>query len=260
MEETFDINDIMTEIDLNKEIQDTFKIIKVINQRANRCSAIAIHNNTKTKYFIKIKTVNTVSDNELNIHNILKNNKHNNLINIINYFRSDNLYVFVYEYFFSDDLKSYYMNTNKPNISSVCSQICDAVNFMHSLNIVHCDIKPENILMNKKGHIKLTDFESAMLCQNIVSLNSSIGTFGFMAPECFDICVYSQKSDLWSLGVTLYYLQTGKLPFTDEISCDTSFTIKNNFKHINKKRIVNSPIKTLITNLLNFLPKNRVIN
>lgn len=252
----FEVNNIVEVIERNIEICDTLKILKMINQRPNRCSFIAFHNNFKKKYFVKIKASHIVNDAEIMIHSILKKIKSPLLVNVINYFKSDDLYVFIYEYFDGVDLKNA-IDTKmikQSEIESVCHKVIDMIKLLHSHDIVHCDIKPENILINKNGSLKLTDFESALMCHTdeLINLHSPIGTVGFMSPECFDINIYSKKSDFWSLGVTLYYILTGKLPYAHTIDHDIHMNIRNNYKYLNMTRIGNNPLKNTIANLLVF--------
>jgi PAS domain S-box-containing protein len=95
-------------------------------------------------------------------------------------------------------------------------QLVDVVAFAHERNIIHRDIKPANILVKSDGSIKLLDFGIAKELKADAYSRTSVGTKPFMAPE--QIMGRSEKrSDLWALGVLMYQLYTGALPFYDEL-------------------------------------------
>jgi PAS domain S-box-containing protein len=95
-------------------------------------------------------------------------------------------------------------------------ELVDVVAFAHERNIIHRDIKPANILVKGDGSVKLLDFGIAKELKADPYSGTSVGTKPFMAPE--QIMGRSEKrSDLWALGVLMYQLYTGYLPFHDEI-------------------------------------------
>jgi serine/threonine protein kinase len=95
-------------------------------------------------------------------------------------------------------------------------ELVDVVAFAHERNIIHRDIKPANILVKGDGSVKLLDFGIAKELKADPYSGTSVGTKPFMAPE--QIMGRSEKrSDLWALGVLMYQLYTGNLPFFDEI-------------------------------------------
>ncbi len=95
-------------------------------------------------------------------------------------------------------------------------QLVDVVAFAHERNIIHRDIKPANILVKSDGSVKLLDYGIAKELKSDPYSGTSVGTKPFMAPE--QIMGKSEKrSDLWALGVLMYQLYTGYLPFYDEL-------------------------------------------
>ncbi len=98
-------------------------------------------------------------------------------------------------------------------------QVVDVVVFAHERDIIHRDIKPANILVRGDGSVKLLDFGIAKELKADQYSGTSVGTKPFMAPE--QIMGKSEKrSDLWALGVLMYQLYTGYLPFYDEIEME----------------------------------------
>ena len=93
-------------------------------------------------------------------------------------------------------------------------QVVSAIRYCHSLDIVHRDIKPQNILIDGEGNVKLIDFGLAVKCRPGTLLSRHCGTRGFNAPELVLQQPYDGKSsDVWSLGVLLYFITTGYFPF-----------------------------------------------
>lgn len=88
-----------------------------------------------------------------------------------------------------------------------------AVNHCHANRIVHRDIKPENIMIGNDGELKLIDFGLAKQSKTKAAhMNTIAGTPHYMAPEVLD-GDYNYKCDIWSLGVLMYVLLSGYLPF-----------------------------------------------
>mmetsp|Transcript_42189 Transcript_42189/g.55580 ORF Transcript_42189/g.55580 Transcript_42189/m.55580 type:complete len:117 (+) Transcript_42189:503-853(+) len=93
-------------------------------------------------------------------------------------------------------------------------QLLQAINHCHALDIIHRDIKPENIMVTKDDQIRVIDFGLAAVAKKR-TLTEFAGTPYYMAPEVIKH-LYGRKSDIWSLGVILYTLTSGYLPFQGE--------------------------------------------
>jgi serine/threonine protein kinase len=102
-------------------------------------------------------------------------------------------------------------------LSSISYQILCGLQFLHSLRIVHRDVKPSNILLSLDGHIKLSDFGLAKTMDLGHSLaDSFIGTFEYMAPERLSGESYSFSSDIYSFGLSVHTLSLGRFPYDNK--------------------------------------------
>ena len=101
-------------------------------------------------------------------------------------------------------------------IRTVGAQVGDALEYAHSLGVVHRDVKPSNILINRRGTCLLSDFGIAKLIEEAVKFTATgetVGTPAYMSPEQGLAQKVDRRSDIYSLGVILFQMSTGRLPF-----------------------------------------------
>ena len=197
--------------------------------------------------------------------NIMKKLNHPNIIlfkEVINDVKLDYVYI-VMEYADDGDLNKKIKSREKMKCSEndklfpeevilkYFIQICKGLNYIHSKNIIHRDIKSQNIFLMKNGTIKIGDFGIAKtLTKTISNAMTVIGTPYYFSPEIINGEPYNYKSDIWSLGVLLYEMCTLKLPFDSSNLAQLSIKIiRGNYEPISKK--YSKDLHLLIKKMLN---------
>ncbi len=143
---------------------------------------------------------------------------HPNVVSIYDVGHQDDIHYIVMEYVDGMTLKDYLNKHGALNWNDavkITIQICSAIEHAHKNNIVHRDIKPHNILLTKEGIAKVTDFgiARAVTSSTITMVGSTIGSVHYFSPEQARGGFIDEKSDLYSLGIALYEMVTGKVPF-----------------------------------------------
>ena len=145
---------------------------------------------------------------------------HPNIVNIYDIGEGERPYI-VMEYVEGTDLKKY-IQENHPipysKVIKIMSQILSGISYAHRNGVIHRDIKPHNILIDKEGTVKITDFGIAVaLSQNsITQTNSILGSVQYISPEQARGNMVTKQSDIYSLGIVLYEMLTGVVPFEGE--------------------------------------------
>lgn len=114
-------------------------------------------------------------------------------------------------------------------VESLAIQIAEGLQAAHAKGIVHRDIKPENLLLTHDGHVKIMDFGIAKLGgeSHLTQTGTTLGTLAYMSPEQLLSDRVDHRSDLWSLGVVLYELLAGDLPFRRDREAAILYEILN---------------------------------
>jgi len=162
---------------------------------------------------------------EKSIFLFLKKFPNQNIAKAYNYYENSEFIYLISEYVNGTDLKGFYEKHLFNNLTiksdlliSISYQILNALNYIHSYGILHRDIKHTNILINNKNQIKLIDFGLSRILGKNEYTKEPYGSLTFKSPEIIMENYYNEKVDLWSFGVTLFYLIFGRTPFQDESS------------------------------------------
>ena len=159
---------------------------------------------------------------------------HPNIVSIFDVGHEDNVHFIVMEYIDGITLKEYVAEKGALNwkeAAGIAIQICSAIEQAHKNHIIHRDIKPHNILMTREGIAKVTDFgiARAVSSSTITMVGSTIGSVHYFSPEQARGGFTDEKSDLYSLGITIYEMVTGRVPF------DGDSPVAVALKHIQNK-------------------------
>lgn len=159
---------------------------------------------------------------------------HPNIVSIFDVGHENNIHYIVMEYIDGITLKEYIAQKGIlpwKEAAGIAIQICSAIEQAHKNYIVHRDIKPHNILLTKDGIAKVTDFgiARAVSSSTITMVGSTIGSVHYFSPEQARGGFTDEKSDLYSLGITIYEMITGKVPF------DGDSPVAVALKHIQNK-------------------------
>ncbi len=145
------------------------------------------------------------------------NLSHPNIVNIYDWGKEGDTYYIVMEYVRGTDLKTL-LNEKGPfpaaKAAEYAAQVCAALSVAHGYDIVHRDIKPHNIVLTPDGTVKVMDFGIARAANSTMTQTGSVlGTAHYVSPEQAQGRPLGPQSDLYSLGVVLYELTTGRVPF-----------------------------------------------
>lgn len=194
---------------------------------------------------------------------ILKKLSHPNIIEVYEYYIDDDHISIVSQYCSGGELFDLIIQQNKFTEATAAGyfiQILSAIVYCHERNLVHCDLKPENIVIAEKGgsELKVIDFGNAAFINNN-KLTSKFGTVYYIAPEVL-MGSYDEKCDVWSLGVILYILLSGRPPFGGNSDREILINVRQGQVKFPAERWKNTSEQAidLITKMLNKDPEKRI--
>jgi eukaryotic-like serine/threonine-protein kinase len=146
---------------------------------------------------------------------------HPNIVSIYDVGEQEDIYYIVMEYVPGQTLKQYIQQHAPLPVEKavdIMTQITSAIAHAHQFGIIHRDLKPQNILIDDNGTVKVTDFGIAIALSSttITQTNSVLGSVHYLSPEQARGGLVNKKSDIYSLGIVLFELLTGRVPFSGE--------------------------------------------
>ncbi|WP_300383950.1 Stk1 family PASTA domain-containing Ser/Thr kinase [Clostridium sp.] len=175
-----------------------------------------------------------------------------NIVNVLDVGNQDDIDYIVMEYIDGKTLKELIKFKGKLSFNTtinIALQIAKALDCAHKNNIIHRDIKPQNILVTESGEIKVTDFGIAKSVdsQTIINTTSVIGSAHYLSPEQAKGSYIDFRSDIYSFGIVIYEMVTGTLPFEGDSPVSVAL------KHLQEKPLAPKNINTSIPDSLNKL-------
>ena len=249
-------------------LKDNYEIIKKIGNgplgSVYKAKNIYLKNIVAIK-IIKKKKENKEENDDSNITkqiNILRQLNHPNIVKIHEFYVNEQYYQIITEYFNKGELFKYIKGSySEKQLAVIFYQIISGLGYLHSKKITHKNIKLKNIMILEKEQdiktkeeylwIKIVDFHTAEIIQrykkNLTLLNNSY----YSPPETINN-IYTEKSDLWSVGVILHIALTGKVPFDGKTDEEINYKILNSSYNDLDPRLLahSSEVKDLLDKLL----------
>ena len=188
---------------------------------------LGIEKKTKERVAIKIIKKNKTKPSDIELVrteiDIMKLCHHPNVVHLLDHFENAEYIFIIMEYIrggrLTDYMKEKKFNFTEKRAAEIIYQIALGVKYLHKYGIIHRDLKPDNIMLTEasdKGQIKIMDFGLSKILGKKEKTVDGFGTLTFVSPEVLIRKPYNKEIDIWSIGVILYLLLSGNLPFDDE--------------------------------------------
>ena len=152
---------------------------------------------------------------------IARDLSHKNVCRMYDLNKAEGSYFITMEYVSGEDLKSFIRRSRQLAVGTavtIAKQVCEGLSEAHKAGVVHRDLKPSNIMIDNEGNARIMDFGIArsLAAKGITGAGVMIGTPEYMSPEQAEVREVDRRSDVYSLGVILYEMVTGRVPFEGE--------------------------------------------
>lgn len=252
-----------------QKINDRYEIIKTIGEGGMANVYLAEDTILERKVAIKVlrgdlsndeKFIRRFKREALSVSNL----SHPNIVEVYDVGEEEGNYYIVMEYIEGKTLKQLLQKRGALTLTEVIdimSQLADGLSHAHEAYIIHRDIKPQNIMIEDNGRIKITDFGIAMALNStqLTQTNSVMGSVHYLPPEQANGKGSTVKSDIYSLGILMYELLTGSVPFKGDTAVEIALKhMKEKIPSIRKQNpTIPQSIENIILKSTAKNPKNR---
>ena len=234
---------------------------------------LGVEKKTKERVAIKIIKKNKTKQSDIELVrteiDVMKLCHHPNVVHLLDHFENAEYIFIVMEYIrggrLTDYMKEKKFNFTEKRVAEIIYQISLGVKYLHKYGIIHRDLKPDNIMLTEasdKGQIKIMDFGLSKILGKKEKTVDGFGTLTFVSPEVLIRKPYNKEIDIWSIGVILYLLLSGDLPFDDEEDDEQKIAKSIVFNEVEfpQKKFGNKSkeVIDLIKKCLTKEPKNRI--
>lgn len=247
-------------MEINHPILGNYKLIKKIGRGAFASVFLAKHVDLKYPIAIKIFKEGSDKENIKNSFNITKTIMHPFICQDFDLMQTPKGEDCVLMEYIEGKTLLEYANQNAPlsmnEIQTIFGQLVIAIDFLHKHQIIHRDLKCENIMIDKFKNIRLIDLSFS--CNNIHRHSTLCGSPAYIAPEIINNKYYGTSVDVWSLGIVLYAITYGKLPFENQNYSLLFHLISSSEPTFQKDERVSDSLIDLIKKLLIKDPQHRI--
>ena len=252
-----------------QKINDRYEIIKTIGEGGMANVYLANDTILERKVAIKVLRGDLSSDEKfirrfkreaLSVSNL----SHPNIVEVYDVGEEDGNYYIVMEYIEGKTLKQLLQKRGALTLTEVIdimTQLTDGLSHAHEAYIIHRDIKPQNIMIEDNGLIKITDFGIAMALNNtqLTQTNSVMGSVHYLPPEQAQGKGSTIKSDIYSLGILMYELLTGSVPYKGDTAVEIALKhMKDKLPSIRKQNpTIPQSVENIVIKATAKNPKNR---
>ncbi len=202
-------------------LDERYEIVDVVG--SGGMSIVYKAKDHRLKRFVAIKVLKPEFSNDMNFVSKFRVEAqasaglaHPNIVNVYDVCEDDGLYFIVMELVEGITLKDYIAQVGRLSMDMAIDfsiQIASGLEAAHEHHIIHRDIKPQNIIVSKNGNIKVTDFGIAKAATSNTMSTTGMGSVHYISPEQARGGYSDERSDIYSLGITMYEMVTGRVPF-----------------------------------------------